>query len=107
MAFDSALVRNKTDRAAQDSMFAVVDRYVAAFPQTDLAKRALIQKGKRASESQRWDVMAQTFQTYYNDHQFLVEDANTRDARLVLAMATRQVLANGLELLGVSAPERM
>jgi TolA-binding protein len=64
VAFDSALVRNKNDRAAQDSMFAVVDRYVAAFPQTDLAKRALIQKGKRASESQRWDVMAQTFQTY-------------------------------------------
>jgi arginyl-tRNA synthetase len=51
--------------------------------------------------------LAQTFQTYYNDHQFLVEDANTRDARLVLAMATRQVLANGLELLGVSAPEVM
>ncbi|MEG3193172.1 arginine--tRNA ligase [Lysobacter sp. D1-1-M9] len=51
--------------------------------------------------------LAQTFQTYYNDHQFLVEDAATRDARLVLAMATRQVLANGLELLGVSAPEVM
>ena len=64
VAFDSALVRNKNDRAAQDSMFTAVDRYVEAFPQTDLAKRALIQKGKRASESQRWDVMAQTFQTY-------------------------------------------
>ncbi|HEY0505120.1 MAG TPA: arginine--tRNA ligase [Lysobacter sp.] len=51
--------------------------------------------------------LAQTFQTYYNDHQFLVDDANVRDARLVLAMATRQVLANGLELLGVSAPEVM
>lgn len=51
--------------------------------------------------------LAQTFQTYYNDHQFLVDDANTRDARLALAMATRQVLANGLELLGVSAPEVM
>nr|WP_254200912.1 arginine--tRNA ligase [Lysobacter sp. MMG2] len=51
--------------------------------------------------------LAQTFQTYYNDHQFLVDDADVRDARLVLAMATRQVLANGLELLGVSAPEVM
>lgn len=51
--------------------------------------------------------LAQTFQTYYNDHQFLVDDANTRDARLALAMATRQVLANGLELLGVTAPEVM
>ncbi|GAB3100199.1 arginine--tRNA ligase [Lysobacter terrae] len=51
--------------------------------------------------------LAQTFQTYYNDHQFLVDDANLRDARLVLALATRQVLANGLELLGVSVPEVM
>ncbi len=51
--------------------------------------------------------LAQTFQTYYNDHQFLVDDANERDARLALAAATRQVLANGLELLGVSAPEVM
>jgi arginyl-tRNA synthetase len=51
--------------------------------------------------------LAQTFQTYYNDHQFLVEDADTRNARLVLAFATRQVLANGLGLLGVHSPEVM
>jgi len=51
--------------------------------------------------------LAQAFQTYYNDHQFLVDDADVRDARLVLASATRQVLANGLGLLGVSAPEAM
>jgi len=51
--------------------------------------------------------LAQTFQTYYNDHQFLVDDANARDARLALAAATRQVLANGLELLGINAPEVM
>ncbi|MGO1073810.1 arginine--tRNA ligase [Lysobacter sp. CA199] len=51
--------------------------------------------------------LAQTFQTYYNDHQFLVDDAPVRHARLVLAMATRQVLANGLELLGIKAPEVM
>ena len=38
---------------------------------------------------------------------WLVEDAALRDARLALALATRQVLANGLDLLGVSAPERM
>ncbi|RPE74712.1 arginine--tRNA ligase [Vulcaniibacterium tengchongense] len=51
--------------------------------------------------------LAQAFQSYYNDHQFLVDDADVRDARLVLAMATRQVLANGLDLLGVGAPEVM
>ncbi|MEF2155066.1 arginine--tRNA ligase [Luteimonas sp. FXH3W] len=51
--------------------------------------------------------LAQAFQSYYNDHQFLVDDSNVRDARLVLAQATRQVLANGLQLLGISAPEVM
>ena len=38
---------------------------------------------------------------------WLVEDGALRDARLALALATRQVLANGLDLLGVSAPEKM
>jgi arginyl-tRNA synthetase len=51
--------------------------------------------------------LAQAFQSYYNEHQFLVDDANVRDARLALAHATRQVLANGLGLIGVSAPEAM
>lgn len=39
--------------------------------------------------------------------QFLVEDSKTRNARLTLAEAARQVIANGLSLLGVSAPESM
>ena len=51
--------------------------------------------------------LAQAFQSYYNDHQFLVDDADVRNARLALAQATRQVLANGLALIGVSAPESM
>ena len=51
--------------------------------------------------------LAQAFQSYYNDHQFLVDDADLRNARLALAQATRQVLANGLALIGVSAPESM
>jgi arginyl-tRNA synthetase len=51
--------------------------------------------------------LANAFHTYYNAHQFLVEDASLRNARLNLCLATRQVLANGLGLLGVSAPEEM
>ncbi|MGI8560211.1 MAG: arginine--tRNA ligase [Luteimonas sp.] len=51
--------------------------------------------------------LAQAFQRYYNDHQFLVDDGATRNARLALALAVRQVLANGLGLMGVSAPESM
>ena len=51
--------------------------------------------------------LANDFHTYYNAHQFLVDDANLRNARLTLIDATRQVIANGLTLLGVSAPESM
>jgi arginyl-tRNA synthetase len=51
--------------------------------------------------------LAYDFHTYYGAHTFLVEDAALRDARLNLIVATRQVLANGLKLLGVSAPESM
>lgn len=51
--------------------------------------------------------LANGFHTYYNSHQFLVDDVQLRNARLALIFATKQVLANGLKLLGVSAPEIM
>jgi arginyl-tRNA synthetase len=51
--------------------------------------------------------LATDFHAYYNTHQFLVEDENLRNARLSLIAATRQVLINGLILVGVSTPETM
>ena len=51
--------------------------------------------------------LANDFHTYYNAHQFLIEDPALRNARLNLIQATRQVIANGLGLLGVSAPDSM
>jgi arginyl-tRNA synthetase len=51
--------------------------------------------------------LAAAFHGWYNSSQFIVDDADLRDARLALANAVRQVLANGLDLLGVSAPESM
>ncbi len=51
--------------------------------------------------------LANDFHTYYNAHQFLVDDAALRDARLTLILGLRQVIRNGLGLLGVSAPEAM
>jgi arginyl-tRNA synthetase len=51
--------------------------------------------------------LAQAFHGYYNAHTFLVEEDGLRDARLNLVLAVRQVLNNGLNLLGVSAPEAM
>ncbi|MEI6721987.1 MAG: arginine--tRNA ligase [Betaproteobacteria bacterium] len=51
--------------------------------------------------------LAADFHSYYNAERILVEDASLSKARLALCAATRQVLASGLALLGVSAPERM
>jgi arginyl-tRNA synthetase len=51
--------------------------------------------------------LANAFHTYYNSHQFLVDDTALRNARLALVVATRQVLKNGLGLLGLGAPEKM
>jgi arginyl-tRNA synthetase len=51
--------------------------------------------------------LANAFHTWYHAQAILVEDATERDARLALSVATGQVLKNGLDLLGVSAPEKM
>lgn len=51
--------------------------------------------------------LAQEFHAYYNAHKFIVDDEALRNARLLLVLTTRQVMRNGLTLLGVSAPEQM
>jgi len=51
--------------------------------------------------------LAYAFHTWYAGTPVLIDDAAARDARLALALAVRQALANGLDLLGVSAPEKM
>jgi arginyl-tRNA synthetase len=51
--------------------------------------------------------LAAAFHSYYNSTRVLVDDESIRLARLALANAVRQVLANGLAILGVSAPEKM
>jgi len=51
--------------------------------------------------------LATEFHAYYNSQQFLVDDEHVRNARLNLILATRIVLASGLKLLGISAPETM
>lgn len=51
--------------------------------------------------------LAAAFHSYYNSVRFLVDDTRLRDARLALIWAIRQVLRNGLTMLGVSAPDKM
>lgn len=51
--------------------------------------------------------LAQNYHSYYNAHQVGVDDENLRNARLNLSHATKIVIANGLKLLGASAPTSM
>jgi arginyl-tRNA synthetase len=51
--------------------------------------------------------LANDFHSWYNAEMFLVDDPDLRDARLALCSATRIVIANGLAIIGVSAPESM
>jgi arginyl-tRNA synthetase len=51
--------------------------------------------------------LARDFHTYYNAHPFIVDDLALSQARLTLVTAVKQVIANGLSILGVSAPETM
>ncbi|WP_417422207.1 arginine--tRNA ligase [Halomonas sp.] len=51
--------------------------------------------------------LAGDFHTCYNAVKVMVEDDTLRNVRLALGLATRQVLRNGLDLMGVSAPEEM
>jgi arginyl-tRNA synthetase len=51
--------------------------------------------------------LANDFHTNYSAQQFIVDDAPTRDARINLALAAQVAIRNGLELLGVSAPDSM
>ena len=51
--------------------------------------------------------LAGTFHSYYNNEKILVEEESTLQARLFLISAVRQVIFNGLMILGISAPETM
>lgn len=51
--------------------------------------------------------LAQDFHTWYNGNKVLVEDDTLRNGRMAMAIAVKNVIANGLSLLGVSAPEKM
>ena len=79
-------------------------KFLAGFPQ-------LVEGAALAREPHRLThyltELAKRFHPYYNRHRFVSDDKALSRARLVLAKAVRQVVANGLGLLGVSAPQSM
>jgi arginyl-tRNA synthetase len=51
--------------------------------------------------------LAGAFHSYYNAERILVDDAATKDARIALAVAVRQVICNGMGIIGVGCPQSM
>jgi arginyl-tRNA synthetase len=51
--------------------------------------------------------LATQFHSYYNAHRVITDDVEKSEARLALLSGIRQVIVNGLKLIGVSAPDRM
>jgi arginyl-tRNA synthetase len=99
----AALAASRLDALRSEREAALV-RLVDAFPET---------VAKAAREAAPHDVafylreLAAQFHSYYNAERILVDDEELRSARLALCAAVRQTLANGLSLIGVSAPEKM
>ena len=77
---------------------------ICAYPET--IEHAAVNRAPHALVGYLRD-LANDFHTYYSAHQFLVDDAALRDARVSLAFAAQVVIRNGLSLLGVSAPDTM
>jgi arginyl-tRNA synthetase len=77
---------------------------ICAFPET--IEHATVNRAPHTLVGYLRD-LANDFHTYYSAHQFLVDDAALRDARVSLAFAAQVVIRNGLSLLGVSAPDTM
>jgi arginyl-tRNA synthetase len=77
---------------------------LAAYP--EMLERALTELGPHQVAFYLRE-LAGELHGYYNAERVLVDDEATRMARLALMAATRQVLRNGLALIGVSAPNKM
>lgn len=97
---DSMGTLNRLDNEAEKAIMARLDQ----FPEMVLAAA---HKAEPHAVANYLKDLAAEFHTWYNGHKMLIDDSALRDARLSLCFATRQVLANGLTLLGVTAPEAM
>lgn len=94
---------NTLDRLSEDAEKALMKK-LAAYP--ELIKNAASQCEPHIVANYLRE-LAGDFHSYYNAHKMLIDDEGLRNARLSLSDAVRQVLANGLSLLGVSAPQEM
>ncbi len=91
------------DRLREDEEIQLI-KTLARFPE-------IVAKSAREREPHRVTYylmdLAAAFHSFYNKHRVLTDDAQLAQARLLLVMAIKRVIRNGLALLGVSAPDRM
>ena len=74
---------------------------------TDLTRLLSLLKYEPYVISRSLIAVASAFNKFYYEQRIMADDPKVQAARLALAEATRLVLKNGLNLLGISAPERM
>ncbi|MCE9681341.1 arginine--tRNA ligase [Halomonas alkalisoli] len=101
--FDHDLAMNSLARLEAEQEKAVMNR-LARFP--EVVSHAALSREPQQVAQYLLDLAAE-FHSCYNAVKVMVEDDELRNARLALGLATRQVLRNGLDLMGVSAPEEM
>ena len=81
-----------------------IQKQLAAFP-------ALIEKAAKSNDPHLicyyLKDLASLFHSYYNSEKFIIEDSSLMGSRLFLLKGVKQVIFNGLEILGVSSPESM
>ncbi|MCE8016710.1 arginine--tRNA ligase [Halomonas sp. MCCC 1A17488] len=103
LGFDHDLAMVSLGRLEEDQEKAVMNR-LARFP--EVVDHAAASREPQQVAQYLLDLAAE-FHSCYNAVKVMVDDDELRNARLALGLATRQVLRNGLDLLGVSAPEEM
>ncbi|PXX98217.1 arginine--tRNA ligase [Halomonas sp. LBP4] len=101
--FDHALAMASLALLAEDQEKALMNR-LARYP--EVVEHAAASREPQQIAQYLLDLAAE-FHTCYNAVKVMVEDDALRNARLALGLATRQVLRNGLDLMGVGAPEEM
>ncbi|MFL2701448.1 MAG: DALR anticodon-binding domain-containing protein, partial [Gammaproteobacteria bacterium] len=81
-----------------------IQKQLATFP-------ALIEKAAKSNDPHLicyyLKDLASLFHSYYNSEKFIIEDSSLMISRMFLLKGVKQVIFNGLEILGVSSPEAM
>jgi len=103
LAYEQKIGLDNLDQLNNDFEKALIDR-MAKFP--ELVKFAA-QSLETHTVAHYLRELANDFHSYYNAEKFIVDSVEQRNARLTLISAVKQVLTNGLDLLAVSAPEKM